>query len=149
MTKLTDHFSLAEFTRSEAAEAMGDDNQPTDDHLKNLRALARNMEKVRTICGDRAIMVSSAYRNPAVNKAVGGVPSSAHAKGWACDFLVMGLTPPKAAAMITLAGLEFDQLIHETSRGILHISFEPRARGQVLTQAGPAGTAVTKGIDFA
>lgn len=149
MTKLTEHFSLAEFTKSEAAERMGDDNAPTDEHMKNLRLTAKGMERVRAACGDRRVMITSGYRNPAVNKAVGGVATSAHAKGLACDFHVMGLTPQRAAAMITLAGVKFDQLIHETSRGVLHISFDPRERAQVLTQAGPAGTATTKGIAFA
>lgn len=147
--QLSDHFSLEEFTRSEAAAQMQppNDNQPTPDHLKNLKALAKGMEAVRTSCGDRMVFVSSAYRNPEVNAAVGGVKNSAHATGFACDFHVMGIDIPKAASLILLSAIKFDQLIHETSRGILHISFDPKLRMQVLTQAGPAGTPVTKGIN--
>lgn len=146
--QLSTNFSLEEFTRSEAASRMEppNDNQPTPDHLKNLKALAKGMEAVRAACGDRMVFVSSAYRNPEVNKAVGGVKTSAHATGFACDFHIMGIDLPKAAGMILLSALQFDQLIHETSRGILHISFDPKMRMQVLTQAGPAGSQVTKGI---
>jgi putative chitinase len=147
--QLSEHFTLAEFTRSEAAARLDppDDNQPPADHLANLKVLAVGMEQVRAICGERIIQVSSAYRNPRVNAAVGGVKTSAHAVGLACDFQVMGMNLVRAAGLISDSGLDFDQLIHETSRGILHISFAPKMRRQVLTQAGPAGTAVTKGIE--
>jgi putative chitinase len=148
MTRLTEHFTLEELTRSEAADRLGIENTPTPEHLSNLRATARGLEKIRSACGDRAIRITSGYRNPEVNKAVGGVAKSAHALGLAADIMVMGLTPTRAAAMITLAACEFDQLIHETSRGVLHISFDPRARGQCLTQSGPAGSPFTKGIEL-
>lgn len=146
--QLSEHFSLAEFTKSETAAGMDppNDNAPTPEHLKNLRSLAKGMEAVRAACGDRAVWVSSAYRNPEVNAAVGGVKTSAHAVGLACDFHIMGIPLERAASMILLSGIKFDQLIHETSRGILHISFAPKLRGQVLTQAGGPGTPVTKGI---
>lgn len=146
--QLSPNFTLEEFIRSDAAAQMAppNDNAPTDDHLVNLHTLAEGMEQVRTICGDHGIFVSSAYRNPAVNAAVGGVKNSAHATGLACDFVVMGITIERAAASLLASDLKWDQLIHETGRGILHISFDPKLRQQVLTQAGPAGSQVTKGI---
>lgn len=146
MTQLSPHFDLEEFTRSDAANAIGDPNTPTPDALKNLETTAAGMELVRAACGNSVIFISSGYRNPAVNASVGGVKDSAHALGYACDFVVRGLSSVLAAARIQNAGIKFDQLIHESGRGILHISFDPQNRGQVLTQAGPAGTPVTKGI---
>ena len=148
--QLSPHFSLAEFTRSDKARSMRppDDNQPTAAHLENLKVLAENMELVREACGDRVIHVSSGYRNKRVNEAVGGVSNSAHATGLACDFLVMGLPLVKAAKLIVESGIKFDQLIHEKSRGVLHIAFEKRARGQILTQAKGPGSPVTKGITW-
>lgn len=150
MTQLSPHFSLEEFTRSDKARALvpPDANQPTPAHLENLMLLAENMELVRSAVGDRVIFVSSAYRNKRVNEAAKGVSNSAHALGLACDFLVIGLSLERAAKLIVESGIKFDQLIHEKSRGVLHISFEKRARKQVLTQAGGAGTPVTKGISW-
>lgn len=146
MTQLTAHFSLEEFTASDTARALGDDNQPTPEHLANLHVTAAGMEKVRSACDDLPIDVSSAYRNPRVNAAVHGVPTSAHPEGWACDFRVRGMGEVEAAQRIQASGIKFDQLIHETGRNILHISFDLRHRMQVLTQAGPAGSPVTQGI---
>lgn len=157
MTKLTEHFSLAEFIVSSTAEKMGNDNMPTPAHLENLKNTAKGMERVRSILGDCAIVITSGYRNPVVNKAVGGVPNSAHALGHAADFRAAGFTAIAAARRIRdahAAGeIEFDQLILETSRGIVHISFDPEGgskkngmRGDVLTQKKGAGTAFLQGI---
>jgi zinc D-Ala-D-Ala carboxypeptidase len=58
------------------------------------------MEAVRALF-NRPIEITSAYRNPQVNAAVGGVPTSAHALGHAADFHVDGMTdlrPPNAFA---------------------------------------------------
>jgi len=157
MTKLTDHFSLEEFLISSTAEAMGNDNKPTPQHLKNLKNTAAGMERVRSILGDCAIVITSGYRNPVVNKAVGGVPNSAHALGHAADFRAAGFTAIGAARRIRdahAAGeIEFDQLILETSRKIVHISFDPEGgtkkkgmRGDVLTQKLGAGSPFLKGL---
>lgn len=145
---LSPHFTLEEFTRSDAAAAMDppNDNKPTKEHLANLKTTAKGMEAIRATCGDHPIFVSSGYRNPEVNAAVGGVENSDHAIGYACDFIVRGMPLLSAANLIINSEIKFDQLIHETSRGILHASFNPKMRRQVLTQAGPAGTPVTKGI---
>lgn len=144
--RLSQHFSLAEFIRSDAARRIGDPNQPSPAHLANLKVTAAGMEAVREICGDRAVTITSGYRNPAVNRAVGGVTNSAHAQGFAADFHVAGLTPIAAARLIRKSDLKFDQLILETSRKVVHISFDPRLRGQVKTQKGGPGTATVPGL---
>lgn len=143
---LSPHFTLEEFTRSDAAKKIGNDNEPTPEHLENLKATAEGMELVRTACGNVPVAVSSGYRNPVVNHAVGGVPNSDHALGWACDFTVPPMSLDDIAAKIMSAEIPFDQLIKETSRSILHISFNPRMRNQVLTQKGGPGTAFLTGI---
>src|SRR5258706_8215606 len=97
MTKLSEHFTLAEFLVSTAAEKMGDPNTPTEEHLENLKQTAEGFEKIRSILGDCAIVITSGYRNPAVNKKVGGVKNSAHALGLAGDFRAAGFTAIGAA----------------------------------------------------
>jgi zinc D-Ala-D-Ala carboxypeptidase len=143
--KLSAHFSLEEFTISSKALSMGVPNQPTPAHLENLKQLADHMEKVRALFG-RPIEVTSAYRNPEVNAAVGGVPTSAHALGHAADFHVDGLSDLNAAKVIRDSGLKFDQLIYEKNRCV-HISFDPRLRRQVMRQPGGPGSSVFNGLE--
>jgi zinc D-Ala-D-Ala carboxypeptidase len=157
MTKLSEHFSLAELTVSSTADRLGIPNTPTTEHLVNLKRLAAGLEEVRSILGDCAIVVTSGYRNPRINKAVGGVPNSAHALGHAADFRAAGFSAFAAARKLAdahAAGkLDFDQLILETSRSIVHISFDPDGgsgkrgmRGDVLTQAAGPGTPFQQGL---
>jgi len=94
--KLTDHFTLAEFTASDTARLLKNANAPSAIHLKNLKATAIGMEEVRKLLGDRPIRVTSAYRNPVVNKAVGGVANSDHALGLAVDFTCTEFGDPLA-----------------------------------------------------
>ena len=102
------------------------------------------MEDVRALFGV-AIVVSSGYRNPKVNAAVGGVANSAHAIGFACDFHVAGMSDLKAAQRIAASRLKWDQLIWEPGRCV-HYSVEPAMRQMVLTQPGGPGTPTHAGI---
>lgn len=149
MTKITKNFSLEEFLASDAAEDLGDPNTPTDQHLKNIQYTAEGFQELRDILG-RSIVLTSGYRNPRVNASVGGVADSAHAKGFAGDCHVAGLTDLAAAKIIrdrmpTLKH-KIDQLILEKGRCI-HVSFDPRARGQVLRQPGGPGSQVFVGLE--
>ena len=142
---LTEHFSLEELTNSSKAMSMEVANTPTPAHMKNLQNLAECMEDVRAIF-NKAIEITSGYRNPVVNKAVGGVKKSAHALGHAADFHVDGLTDLAAAKKIRDSGLKFDQLIFEENRCV-HISFDPKLRQQVLRQPGGPGSKVFQGLE--
>ena len=144
MIQLTAHFVLEEFTLSSTALSLGIENKPTPDHMPNLQKLAEQMEKVRALFS-RRIEITSGYRNPHVNAAVGGVPTSAHALGHAADFHVADFTDLAAARIIRDSGLAFDQLIHEKNRCV-HISFHPDMRRQVLRQPGGPGSTVFIGL---
>lgn len=141
MTQLSEHFTLAEFCRSETATKLGIDNKPTAKHLENLKRTAAGFEKVRALLGG-PIRITSGYRNPQVNKAVKGTATSAHPMGLAGDFRHDKLTPLQCARKIRDSDIEFDQLILETSRNVVHLSFDPRNRRQVGEQKGAAGTAI-------
>lgn len=149
MTQLTLNFHSSEFLVSSAAERAGVENTPTAAHLLNIRMfLAPNLQKIRTRLR-RSIVITSAYRNPEVNRLVGGVPNSAHCLGLAADIRAAGMSA--RALALWIAGQHdimaaVDQLILETSRGVVHVSFAAQARGEVLTQAGETGSATVPGI---
>lgn len=146
-TKLTDNFHLDEFLVSDTADQLGIANTPTPAHLANIeKHLAPGLERARTILDGRAIVITSAYRNPKINKIVGGTPTSAHPKGFAADIRVAGMTHFAVARALAASTLKFDQLILETSRNIVHLSFDPRLRGQVKTQALGPGTPIVGGL---
>lgn len=149
MGDLTANFSLDEFTASSTASRLGIDNDPTEEHLEHIRDdLAPFLQRLRDKVS-RAVVILSGYRNPKVNKAVGGVPTSAHALGWAADIIVAGMSARSLAILISEDEElmeDVDQLILETSRGVVHVSVDPRRRRQVLTQPGGPGTPVKQGI---
>lgn len=129
--KLSPNFHLDEFTTSQTAVRKGIDNTPSKSVLERLKMTAANLEKVRAALG-KPMLISSGYRSKALNKAVGGSPSSAHIEGYAADFISPGFGAPiDICRALVKAGIEFDQLIEEGTW--VHISFDPRMRGQVLT----------------
>ena len=70
--KLTQHFRLAEFTRSATADSLGIDNSPDPKSIKNIKQLCEQvLEPLRLHVGV-PITVNSGYRCAALNRAVGG-----------------------------------------------------------------------------
>jgi hypothetical protein len=129
-TLLTAHFALEELACTQHREF---DNRPPPEVVGALRVTAARMEDVRRLLGDRTITVSSGYRCPALNRAVGGSRTSAHLSGHAVDFNCYGFGDPLAVCRaLAESEIAFDQLIEEGSW--CHISFDPRLRGQVLTR---------------
>src|SRR5690606_6364327 len=107
--QLTKHFALAEFTRSDTARRLGIDNSPTPEHLENLRKLAQTLEQLRAVLG-HPIHITSGYRSPALNKAVGGSATSSHSEGLAADFHCPGFGSDKEVCeAIIEVGPAFDQ----------------------------------------
>lgn len=133
-TRLSEHFDLAEFTVSRTAARKGLDNTPPQEVVDRLRATAAHLEVIRALLG-RPLLISSGYRAPAVNAAVGGAVGSAHVLGYAADFVSPGFGDPLAICRaIVAAGVRFDQMIEEGTW--VHLSFDPRMRGEVLTKDG-------------
>lgn len=142
---LTDHFTLEELTHSEAATRKAINNKPPSDVLPKLITLAQGLEKVRSLLGV-PVIISSGYRSPAVNQAVGGSRTSAHCEGRAADFIAPKFGDPKEVAKaIRDSDIQFDQIIHEG--GWVHIAFGGQERRQVLTAHFNGGPATyTEGI---
>ncbi|MBX3607108.1 MAG: peptidase M15 [Piscinibacter sp.] len=117
--QLTDHFTLDEFTISQTAAREGIDNTPDAAALRNLRALASALERVRSRLGNRPVSISSGYRCPALNSAVGGSKTSAHMQGLAADFIVPSYgTVLQTARAVVDAFPDFDQVIYEYGRWV-------------------------------
>ena len=137
-TKLTAHFAREELVCTQHRDL---DNTPPAEVIAILRQTAARMEAVRVALGNRVISISSGYRSPQVNRAVGGARTSAHLSGQAVDFNCYGLGSPREVCRI-IAGSDvaFDQLIEEGAW--VHISFDPRLRRQILTRCVRGGYAL-------
>ena len=134
--KVSEHFTLEELSFSEMAARRGLDNSPGPSVVTNLGLVAAALEKVRTLLGDKPIAVHSAYRSADVNRAVGGVVTSAHCHGLACDFVCPAFgTPAEVALSILKSDIEYDQLILEY--GWVHVALAQEgslSRREALTK---------------
>lgn len=131
--KLSENFTLSEFTQSASAKRLGISNEPTPEVVANLQLLVTNvLQPLRTTL-ERSIRVTSGYRSPSVNKAVGGVKTSQHSQGMAVDIVVNGMTPHDVVQVLLDMNIEFDQAIQEFGQWV-HVSYnKDNNREQVLT----------------
>lgn len=122
--QLSEHFQLHEFTDSFIARLKGLSNEPTAEAVERLKNLCQQvLEPLRQWAG-RPVQISSGYRSPAVNRAVGGVPSSQHLRGEAADILLPSLEVGWQWFCYLRDHLPYDQLIWETyhTRHWIHVS---------------------------
>ena len=132
--QITAHFTLSEFTRSESAKRHGVSNQPTPEHLENIKILCqRVLEPIRMKFGP--INISSGYRSKVLNHYIGVSLRSQHCEGKAADIDMddMGGVTNKQIFEYIKNELEFDQLINEFNYGWIHVSYNTgKNRKQVL-----------------
>lgn len=134
--QLSENFSLEEFSQSQTASRLGIDNSVPKEILKNLVRTANCIEIVRELLGT-PVIITSAYRCPALNEAIGGSPTSDHPNGFCVDFISPQFgSPYEIASAIAKSGIKFDQLILEY--GWVHISSNPAYRGEILTKKSAA-----------
>ena len=131
--KLSEHFSLAELTKTNT----GIENVPNEAQVENLRRVCRWLERLRKRWndkygdGDDPIIINSGFRTAAVNKAVGGVPSSNHLTGCAVDIRCIGMEQALryAAILLDISDMsreDFDELLIEQKRSVIWIHFAVR-----------------------
>lgn len=78
-TKISTYFTVGEVTKGDPARI------PTDPTIaKRIVDFARELDRVRDAWGS-GLGVTSWYRPPAVNAAIGGATNSQHIQGWAAD----------------------------------------------------------------
>ena len=134
--RLTPHFSLAELCKTNT----GIENVPSEAQVENLKRLCRWLEMLRSRWnmmygdGDDPIIINSGFRSAAVNKAVGGVPTSNHLTGCAVDIRCIGMEQALRYASILLdisdmSREDFDELLIEQKRSIIWIHFAVRPSG--------------------
>ncbi len=142
--QLSKHFTLAEFTRSESAKRHGVSNNPTPEHLENLKVLCEKvLEPIREKFGP--INISSGYRSKALNHYIGGSLKSQHCEAKAADIDQdgMGGATNKEIFEYIKNELEFDQLINEFNYAWVHVSFNlGKNRKQVLDASKSNGRTV-------
>ena len=137
--KLSVHFSLAEFTRSESAKRHGVSNNPTPEHLENIKVLCEKvLEPIREHFAE-PLNISSGYRSKALNHYIGGSLKSQHCEGKAADIDQDGMGGATNTEIFNFIKdtLEFDQLIWEfgdnNKPDWVHVSYNKGAnRKQVL-----------------
>ncbi|NVO18964.1 MAG: DUF882 domain-containing protein [Bacteroidetes bacterium] len=131
------HFSLHEFLQSQTAtrKQILEQFDPSEEIVDSLKYLCVNLlEKIRELNNNQPIHISSGYRCPRLNDAVGGAPTSQHVKGEAADIDFGSKDANKAFFdKIRDSGLEFDQLINEYAASWVHVSLKQTGnRRQVL-----------------
>ena len=129
--KLSRYFSLEELTQSGYAARMGIENIPSGQNMINLAAAAMKLDEVRKLLG-KPVYVSSGYRCPEVNAAVGGSKTSAHLTGEAFDFTCPEFgTVKDIFDAIRKSTLRYDQVLNEYDQWC-HIGFGKQLRHQQL-----------------
>lgn len=133
--RLSYNFHLTEFTKSDTAHRLGIENRPDAEAQENLYQLVQHVLQPARDALNVPIRVTSGYRGPALNRAVGGAKRSDHMHGRAADIE----TRPESAQNMWVLGLfiqrhcEFKQLIWEFGGAWIHVSYHAdHNRKQVL-----------------
>jgi len=125
------HFDWEDVTRTEHRDI---GNSLPDTMRLNVETQAEGMERVRHYANrNQPVVISSWYRSPALNAAVGGSPSSDHSFALACD--CRSLTQPVTEFFISIVqsrdDINFRQVIWEYGRWV-HVAFDAVGAGQKI-----------------
>jgi len=130
--KLSKNFTLSEIIHSNTAKRLGIDNAPNKEHLKNMQVLVRDLiQPIRDALGP--IRISSGYRNPELNRAIGGSSKSQHCKGEALDLQYWSkgkMCNKEIYDWVIKSGIEFDQMINEFDFSWIHISLKSNGKNR-------------------
>ena len=136
--RLSPHFTLGEMLRTSHRRI---DNNATPEIIERLTLLCVGfLEPVRDRFGP--LWVTSGYRCPRLNEAIGGSKTSAHMHGCAADFVPMMdfRTEDLVRWIVGQKGIDFDQVIDEYSStsnwihlGMVRPVGPPAPRRQALT----------------
>lgn len=121
-------FSLKELIASTEAYKRKIDNTPGEEEKAHLEELMEFMDGIRRAWGS-AIIVTSGYRCPELNEAIGGAKKSAHQTGYAVDCVPANNKKKEFFEFCKeyLKDRDFDELLFErNSRGSIwcHIALK-------------------------
>jgi len=134
--RLSANFTLNEMVRSNTATAKGINNKPSIQHIVNATAHAALILQPLRIRVGKPVMITSWYRCPELNAAVGGSKTSTHMTGAATDIRIAGMTPEQIIDVAKELNLPTDQIINEGFyRGQEWISWTHIASPKDLTLA--------------
>lgn len=108
------------------------------DNLLDLAVLV--LDPIREAWG-QPLIVTSGYRSPQLNVAVGGVPTSAHMDGCAVDIALCNWSTRKMGELFNLIAnmvddgvIDIDQVIYYRKKRIIHISNDLPCRKQFIVK---------------
>ncbi len=138
--KLSKNLSLSEMTKSNTATRLGIDNEPTEEHVINMKDLAEAIFQPIREHFASPIYISSGYRGSDLNKAINGSKSSQHCRGEAIDIDMDYKNSVSNAEVFNYIkdNLDFDQLIWEfgtdKNPSWVHVSYNTKGnqRNQIL-----------------
>lgn len=130
--KLSKNFSLNEFLVTSTGIA----NIPTKEVIENLRKLCVNvLQPLRDMYG-KPIIITSGYRSPKVNKAVGGSKTSGHMLGTSADITAGHRHLNKNLYILIRDNFEFRQLINEYDYSWVHVEYREGDNKKQLLKIG-------------
>ena len=139
--KLTENLTLLEATKSNTAIRLGIDNTPPPAIVERMVETAEKIfQPLRDALGP--IRISSFYRSPELNRAIGGSKTSQHCKGEAID--MQGILASNKMLFDSACELEeFDQIIWEFGTleepDWVHVSYSPTHNRKQILRATKIG----------
>ena len=131
---------MEEFERSSTADRLGIANRVPAALLPNLQTLCEVVLEPLRVYAGKPIVISSGYRCPALNRAVGGASQSQHLRGEAADLHLPSTAEGRTWFGWLMDNTTFDQLIWERNpQGTcwIHVSCKAdlrQNRNRVVTQ---------------
>ncbi len=157
--RITEHVKFKELLRSHTALAKGIKNIPNEEEIENLRNTCTMIfEPIRALLGGHPIIISSAFRCKALNKAIGGSETSQHMEGMALDLVAVECSNVEMFEIIKECSfLDFDQLILEgykkdKTAGWVHISTRPDGKNRnealIMVKGKEGNKKITKYLTY-
>ena len=138
--QVSKHFTWHELLFSQTAQSKGIKNYPSLMATANLTRVALTCLEPARRHFDRSAKITSGYRSPALNRAIGGSMTSNHSIGCAADFEIRGVDNYEVAKWMAENLPTFDEIILEAytsgqpNSGWIHVAVRPEAnRKKVLT----------------
>jgi zinc D-Ala-D-Ala carboxypeptidase len=135
MERISKNITYKEAIHSNTAKRMGIENIPNEEQIANMFTIAEMIfQPLRSFVGG-PIKITSFFRSPKLNQAIGGSESSQHCKGQAMDLDdVYGHKTNAEMFMYIRENLDFDQLIwefgDEENPNWIHVSYVDKQKNR-------------------